>query len=210
MYAGWGISHRSLPDTRGFQWEAFLLNSHNKKHSLQLGAGHRTFICGNGIVSAPLGIYRAKHTTHVNSVDPKTGLPRWKSRLLTMSNRILTECRRLHQTIESLKKVELDPSSEVHQMQVRAFALDSAHRGAINAAGALTVYKHWLKPEHDEFKQDNTVWRLMQAYTSQARGKSGFEAKDSMTRMFDMFSQEFGTLALSNLKDPVAIPGGDI
>ena len=208
MFAGWGISHSALPATRGFQWEAFLINSHNKKHSLQLGAGHRTFICSNGMVSAPLGMYRSKHTTHVNSID-KSGLVRWKSRLLGMCDRIIVECRRLHQTIESLKGVELNASSALDDERVRALVLKSADDGLINAAGALSVYRHWKNPEHDEFKQDDTVWRLMQAYTSQARGKSGFDAKDSMTKMFDMFADEFGTVRLSTLEDPLAVPGGD-
>lgn len=209
MFAGWGIAHKDLPATRGFQWEAYLINSHNKKHSLQLGGGHRTFVCSNGMVHSPLGVYRSKHTTHVNAIDKRTGLPRWKSRLLAMAQRLVTECRRLHQTIESFKDVGLDATSAIHHERVRSLTLDAADKGLINAAGALSVYRHWKNPEHEEFKDDQTVWRLMQAFTSQARGKSAFDQKDTMTKVFDMFADEFGTTRLSTLTDPVAVPGGD-
>jgi hypothetical protein len=115
----------------------------------------------------------------------------------------------LHQTIGSLKEVNLDPTSETHHSRVRSLVLKSAEDGLINAAGALSVYRHWKNPEHVEFRDDSSVWRLMQAYTSQARGKSGFDSKDTMTKVFDMFADEFGTTRLSTLTDPVAIPGGD-
>lgn len=208
LYAGWGIRHKSLPPAKGFGWECFLLNSNNKKRSMMVGAGNTTFICGNGMQIAPLGMYRAKHTKNVGAVD-KSGLPRWQGRLLRMVNRIDVECRRIHHVVTSCKQVTLDPDSKTHRAHVRSVVLQSAHEKKMNAAGALSVYNHWLTPEHAEFKKDKSVWRLMQAYTSQARGKTQFESHDNMIHMFDTFADEFGTVKMSTLKDPVAIPGGD-
>ena len=193
MFASWGIAHPELPNNRGFQWQMFLINSHNKKFSLQVGAGHETFVCSNGIVMAPLGRYRAKHTAKVMFVD-ESGLPRWQNRILQMCNNVRKECDRYSKIISSLKNVIVDPDSDVHRQSVRSLCLDAALKDIVNDAGAATVYRHWINPEHDEFKADGTAWRLMQAFTSQGRGKSAFDHRDRMSEMFNLLSDEFGSL----------------
>ena len=193
FFAGFGIAHKDLPADPSFQWQSFLINSHNKKHSLQIGAGHETFVCSNGMVLAPLGLFRTKHTKYVNNID-ESGLPRWKNRITRMCENIENECRRYLNLTQSLQGVGLDAESRSHRQAVQSLCLESAVRGIVNPAGAVSVYKHWDNPEHKEFTEDQTVWRLMQAFTSHDRGKSAFTRRDRNGMMFDLFSERFGTL----------------
>ena len=193
MYAGFGIAHVDMPQDRDFQFQAFMINSHDKSYSLQVGAGHETFICTNGMVLAPLGISRAKHTRHVHRVDA-SGLPRWQNRVLQSCQNIQNECLRFLKLTGSLKTVGLDPSSTVHRKHVDHVLMEARRRGIINNAGVASVEKHWMTPEHEEFKSDETVWRLMQAFTSHNRGKSAFRSTNTTSDMFNLFSDKFGTL----------------
>ena len=193
MYVGFGVAHPDLPTSSEFQWQAFLINSHNKKFSLQIGAGTETFVCSNGMVMAPMGLHRTKHTKNIDVIDA-SGLPRWQGRIMEMCDNLTNEYKRFTSVTDSLKKFELDPSSHVAQKEVQSLVLEAALQGIVNPAGAVSVYKHWQTPEHQEFREDKSVDRLRQAFTSHDREKSVFNRKDRNSMMIDLFSDRFGTL----------------
>ena len=196
MYTGFGIAHPDLTSSGDTQWQAFLINSHNKKFSLRIGVGEETFVCTNGMIFASLGQNRTKHTKNVWEIDA-SGLPRWQNRINLKVRDLLKEFTKFKSITDSFKKVELDPNMETAKRAVQSICVEAACRGIVNDSGAVNVYKHWLEPEHPEFKKDGTVDRLRQAFTSHDRGKSYFGRGDRNVKMIDLLSHRFGTLTSS-------------
>jgi len=184
------IRHRDIISDTNFVWQAFLRNSHDQSMALGVGLGHFELVCLNGLqVLVEITGTKTKHTRNVGK--------RWENTISAGVNGVKTYAKRLNSTIESCKDVELDPTSKTHRRKVDHVVMEAARRGIINNAGTISVDKHWRDPEHKEFKDDKSVWRLMQAFTSHDRGKNLMTQHVRSSKMFELFSDTFGTQPLS-------------
>tara|TARA_R100000458_G_C8272397_1_gene247229 strand:- start:1924 stop:2853 length:930 start_codon:yes stop_codon:yes gene_type:complete len=183
------IRHRDIVSDSNFVWQAFLRNSHDQSMALGAGLGQFELVCANGMqVLVEISGSKTKHTRNVGN--------RWENTISASVSGLKTYAKRMNSTIESCKDVELDPNSKVHRRKVDHVIMESARRGIINNAGTIAVDKHWREPEHKEFRDDRSVWRLMQAFTSHDRNKNLMNQHVRSTKMFDLFSESFGTQAL--------------
>ena len=143
------------PPTQDYSYVLGLRNSHDKRFPAAMVLGSQVFVCDNLAFSGEIKIAR-KHTRFIERDLPA---------LIAQGTGQLAE--RWHQQdarFAAYKQTELG-SHEAHDLIIRA--LD---RGAFTPQQLPAVLTQWRTPNHPEFAESRTVWRLFNAVTESIKG----------------------------------------
>ena len=143
------------PPTQDYTYVLGLRNSHDKRFPAAMVLGSQVFVCDNLAFSGEIKIAR-KHTRFIERDLPA---------LIAQGTGQLAE--RWHQQDErfaAYKQTELG-ASEAHDLIIRA--MDSH---AFTAKQLPDVLTQWRTPNHFEFAESRTVWRLFNAVTESIKG----------------------------------------
>ncbi|MBE7157168.1 MAG: DUF932 domain-containing protein [Rhodospirillales bacterium] len=143
------------PPTQDYTYVLGLRNSHDKRFSAAMVLGSQVFVCDNLAFSGEVQIGR-KHTRFIERDLPL---------LIAQATGRLAE--RWHQQdarFAAYKQTELG-DAEAHDLIVRAL---DAH--VFTATHLPDVLTQWRTPNHFEFAESRTVWRLFNAVTEAVKG----------------------------------------
>ena len=143
------------PPTQDYTYVLGLRNSHDKRFPAALVLGSQVFVCDNLAFSGEIKIAR-KHTRFIERDLPV---------LIAQGTGQLSE--RWHQQDErfaAYKQTELSPG-EAHDLIIRAM---DGH--AFTPKQMPDVLTQWRTPNHPEFAESRTVWRLFNAVTEAIKG----------------------------------------
>lgn len=179
------IGRASLPfqaerlwQTPTYTYEAAIMNSYDMSRALSSGLGTRVFVCANGMMSAEVKL-KTRHTSLVmQRLD----------NFLDLS--VTTLEARAEATYNMFNEYEITALDKSHKAPVDHLLMESARRGIIAPSGIMEVYKHWVNPEHREFR-DHNVWSLYNAFTSYQRGRNEFAATDRFNSLHSLFQSHF-------------------
>ena len=146
---------RPQPPTPDYTYVLGLRNSHDKRFPAAMVLGSQVFVCDNLAFSGEIKIER-KHTRFIERDLP-----------VLVGTGVSQLAERWHQQdarFAAYKQTELAPS-EAHDLIIRA--LDSH---AFTPKQLPAVLSQWRTPNHPEFTESRTVWRLFNAVTEAVKG----------------------------------------
>lgn len=149
-----------------------LRNSHDKSFPAGICLGSGVFVCDNLAFSSEVVVGR-RHTRFINRDLPG---------LVQKAVGKLVDMRTAQDTrIKAYKETEL-VDSQAHDVICRAL------RGrAINATRVPKVLDQWHAPDHPEFAQEKTGWRLFNAFTETLKGSSMVELPTRTQKLHGLF-----------------------
>lgn len=156
-----------------------LRNSHDKSFPAGLVVGANCFICDNLSFNGEIRIAR-KHTSRI--LDD---LPILTTNAVGMLSQKWTS---MDERIEAYRRHEMTDST-VHDFVIRA--LDG---GACVLKQIPAVLDQWRKPNHPEFAQDHSAWRLFNAFTEVAKEGSLWVLPKRTTNLHALLDAEVGLL----------------
>jgi hypothetical protein len=164
---------RKDDDQRDYRLSVGLRNSHDKRFSAGVVAGHRVLVCSNLMFSGVISVGR-KHTRFISTDLP--GLVRDAiSRLADLS-------RAQDVTIGRYKNTQVS-TKQVHDLLVR-----SVDCGVIPGSWIPKVAQEYRHPSHDEFATSSNLWRLQNAYSEVWRDDSLHRIADRSKRLHQLFN----------------------
>tara|TARA_R100001480_G_scaffold28438_2_gene38828 strand:- start:15401 stop:16273 length:873 start_codon:yes stop_codon:yes gene_type:complete len=183
----YGIAHPELPSIEGMSWEVGAVNSYDMSKSVQLGLGNRVAVCSNGQMMGASHAFKRKHTVGINR-DFDDHFEMIYSLVDSAVRGLFTQAEKESQRISRFKQTGCEDTD------ARWVILESAKSGVIGAAQTMKVLKHWEHPEHPEFK-DRNAWSLLNAFTSNDRGRNIMTQGSRFTALSDIMDRRFDGLS---------------
>lgn len=180
----YGIAHPELPNISGMSWEVGAVNSYDMSKSIQLGLGNRVAVCSNGMMMGASHAFKRKHTVGINR-EREDHFEMIYSLVDTAVRGLSREAEKHSERIQSFQQLGCEDSD------ARWVIMEAAKEGVIGAAQTMKVLKHWEEPEHPEFKERN-AWSLLNAFTSNDRGRNIMTQGDRFARLDGILGQRFG------------------
>lgn len=134
-----------------------LRNSHDKAFTASLAVGSQVFVCDNLAFSGEITIAR-KHTRFIEQ-----DLPKLTGNAVGMLAERWTV---MNERIARYKEVMLTDST-AHDFIIRAIDIN-----ACTLQQVPNILKQWREPNHPEFAQSKSAWRLFNAFTEVAKDTS--------------------------------------
>lgn len=152
-------------------------NSHDKRFPAALVFGDQVFVCDNLCFNGEIKIGR-KHTRHIMRDLP---------RLVAQAVGKLGAARHAQDTRIAHYKEQEFTDAQVHDLLVRS--LDAK---IISSSKIGKVLTQWREPNHPEFKEAKTAWRLHNAYTEVLKGFNPFALPAIHERLNGLLDTETG------------------
>jgi hypothetical protein len=140
-----------------FSYVLGVRNSIDKSFPAGLVVGSQVFVCDNLAFSGEVKIAR-KHTRFI-----ERDLPLLVGRAIGM---LADKWQSMENRIARYKQVEIS-HPQAHDLLIRSIDLGAATPQQIPA-----IVEEWRHPRHPEFAQDQSAWRLFNAFTEVAKGGS--------------------------------------
>lgn len=206
MWVGWGISGGG----EGQNLQMAIVSNNSKQVAMLPLAAITLGFCTNGM-SNSLDLGKTKHTSRVADVG-EDGMNRWQRTICKGFQRATDGFRIMDRVSDSHRQVILDRSSKVHQEKVHSTIMKLMLSDVINPASTKKMYDYWMSPMSQEskvhsrstvdagsvdikpFKEDESVWSLVQAATAVDRGKNVFTRHKRNAAMLDIIAADYGTL----------------
>lgn len=134
-----------------------LRNTHDRSFKAGLTIGHQVFVCDNLAFNGEITIAR-KHTRYIMEDLPAL--------TLNAVGRLAERWTAMNERIARYKQHELS-DGQANDLIIRAF-----DAGAITLQQIPEVVAQWRRPNHPEFAESRTAWRLFNAVTEAAKGTS--------------------------------------
>ena len=185
----YGIAHPNLPEISGTSWEVGGANSYDMTKSIQLGLGQRVKVCSNGQMMGASQTFKRKHTVGINR-DREDHFEMIYSLIDVAVRGLFREAQTVADRVGAYQQLGCDDSD------ARFVIIEAAKTNVIGAAQTMKVLKHWEEPEHPEFK-DRNVWSLLNAFTSNDRGRNIMTQGDRFTLLDGIIGNRFSSLSQS-------------
>lgn len=177
------IAHPDLPVIDGYRWNLGLLNSYDMTWALRGEGGSEFNRCSNGEAWGIENAASRKHTVGINKNYDDT---------FEVMQKVIAGF--VDGIVPSFEKKALyldwQKNTECTDEDARYIAIEAARDNVVNAASVMRIMKHWWTPEHPEFK-DRNVWSLMQAFTSNDRGRNMSDRGSRFKRLESMIKGHF-------------------
>lgn len=160
-------------------------NSSDQRFPAALVFGDQVFVCDNLCFNGEIKIGR-KHTRHIMRDLP---------RLVAQAVGKLGAARHMQDTRIAHYKEQEFSDAQVHDLLVRS--LDAK---IISSSKIGKVLGQWREPNHPEFAEAKTAWRLHNAYTEVLKGFNPFTLPAIHERLNGLLDSETG-LALEKIID---------
>lgn len=170
------INETDEPD-KDFSMVFGLRNSHDKSFAAGLCLGSGVFVCDNLAFSAEIVLGR-RHTRYIMQDLPRI---------------VATALGKLFQArIDQERRLDVYKETELTDDQAAHFLMKALESKAINTTRLPKVWEQWKNPNHPEFAQDKTAWRLFNAFTEVLKDSSLVELPSRTTRLHGLIDSECG------------------
>lgn len=154
-----------------------LRNSHDKSFPAGLCLGSQVFICDNLAFSAEVVIGR-RHTRHIMDDLP---------RLIAAALGRLVDAR-----LDQDRRIDAYKQAGITDEQAAHLIFMANEAKAIKPTHATKIWDEWRNPRHEEFAEEDNVWRLMNAITEIQKGINPFELQQRTQRMHPLLDGAAG------------------
>ena len=144
-----------------YSFQGAITNSYDQTLDTCCHFGTQVFVCTNGM----WWISTKKNSSRMLS---KHTMQEFSTMVWNLSCELDSIYAEVVGGFEALKTHDFSSQREVHD-----FVLQSVQRGVIHRLEALMVLRHWIEPEHAEFR-DRNGYSLFNAYTSHWRDSDQF------------------------------------
>jgi len=131
-------------------------NSHDKSFPAALALGASVFVCDNLSFSGEIKLAR-KHTAYIQRDLPQ------------LVNRAVSMLTNLRETQE--RRFLTYQRTEVSEAQAHDLIIKSLDAQVVPVTKIPDLLKQWREPNHPEFRENRTAWRLFNAFTEILKGR---------------------------------------